>query len=55
MKKWEYISICVRDPSGSKTTMNSMGLEGWELVTVTAESIDAYSIAYFKREIEEKK
>jgi len=58
MKKFEY---CVGGLSGSSTpeerqkTLNDMGKDGWELVSVFRDSaINSYIMFYFKKEIEER-
>lgn len=46
MKKWEY-----HITAGSQTqeTLNSLGNEGWELVTVYLSSSGGYNVFVFKR------
>lgn len=48
--KWEYRAEALE--SGLRKDiqiLNDLGLQGWELVNVTPDTEDSYSVAYLKR------
>lgn len=59
MKKWDYTSICPDRGEFFIDQIKRLGLEGWELVSVTSPTVgdDGREIhdrvAYFKRELPE--
>ena len=59
MRKWDYKIIRIKPPKGKSdseidnSTVNELGEEGWELVSVLSDIVAGYSLiatAFFKRE-----
>ena len=48
MTRWEYASILVDAPA-SKTTLDDLGAQGWELVSVLQGHASAQLLYVFKR------
>jgi hypothetical protein len=49
MQKWEYMTVESQLKPAPDTQLNALGIEGWELVGVTAYSDCAYHTYVFKR------
>ncbi|HEY1718279.1 MAG TPA: DUF4177 domain-containing protein [Verrucomicrobiae bacterium] len=46
--QWEYKTVALSS-QGSDAELNSLGKDGWQLVSVTLESNDQRAFYYFKR------
>jgi len=53
MQRWEYMQTTIPGNVASKTNLDDMGAQGWELVSVFMRYLSGWeTIFYFKRPVE---